>query len=81
MEKISHNLANKKIVLISDAGSPLISDPGYKLIRFCISNNINVTSIPGPSSIIPALQLSGIPINSFSFYGFVPKTKNKCAIL
>ena len=77
VEKISHNLANKKIALISDAGSPLISDPGYKLIRFCISNNINVTSIPGPSSIIPALQLSGIPINSFSFYGFVPKTKKQ----
>ena len=77
INKISKELSNKKIVLISDAGSPLISDPGFKLVRYCIDNNIYITSIPGSCSIIPALQLSGIPINEFSYLGFFPKSKNK----
>ena len=75
INKIADNLINKKCVLISDAGSPLISDPGFKLIQYCIKNNVNLTSIPGPSAIIPALQLSGIPLNNFSFLGFFPKDK------
>ncbi len=54
----------------------MISDPGYKLINFCIKNDIRVVSVPGPSSIIPALQVSGIPINEFYFAGFMPKNKN-----
>ncbi len=76
INKISNDLTNKEIALISDSGSPLISDPGYKLIKHCIENNIRVTSIPGPTSIIPALQLSGHSINEFCFLGFFPKTKN-----
>ncbi len=75
IEKIKENLKNKKLSLISDAGSPLISDPGYKLVRFCAQNNIYVTVIPGPSSITSALQISSIPINKYTFHGFVPKTK------
>ena len=74
IEKIKESLKNKKLSLISDAGSPLISDPGYKLVRFCHLNNIYVTIIPGPSSIISALQVSSIPINNYTFLGFVPKT-------
>ena len=70
-------LKNKNCVLISDAGSPLISDPGYNLIQYCISNNIKVTTVPGPSSIISSLQLSGLPISEFAFFGFVPKSKKK----
>lgn len=66
-----------KIVLISDSGSPLISDPGYKLVKFFIDNGHYVTTIPGSSSIISALQLSGLPMNNFAFYGFVPKQKSK----
>ena len=76
IRKISEKLKKKTFVLISDAGSPLISDPGYKLVNYCANNNINVTSIPGPSSLIPALQLSGLPINEFFFAGFLPKNKN-----
>ena len=75
IEKIKENLRNKKLSLISDAGSPLISDPGYKLVRFCIENDIYVTCIPGPSSVTTALQISSIPINNYTFHGFVPKTK------
>ncbi len=75
IEKIKENLANKKLSLISDAGSPLMSDPGYKLVKFCVQNQIYVTVVPGASSITSALQVSSIPINKFTFYGFVPKTK------
>jgi len=74
IDKIKEDLKNKKLSLISDAGSPLISDPGYKLVRFCIENNVYITTIPGPSSIISAIQLSSLPINKFSFHGFLPKT-------
>ncbi len=70
-------LKNKNCVLISDAGSPLISDPGYNLVQYCITNNIRVTSVPGPSSIVSGLQLSGLPISEFTFFGFVPKSKKK----
>ena len=77
IEKISAQLKNKAVALISDAGSPLISDPGYKLVQFCIKNKINITSVPGPSSIIPAIQLSGLPAHEFCFYGFVPKKEKQ----
>jgi 16S rRNA (cytidine1402-2'-O)-methyltransferase len=75
IEKIVESLKNKKLSLISDAGSPLISDPGYKLVRFCIENDIYVTTIPGASSVTSALQISSIPINKYTFHGFLPKTK------
>ena len=75
IDRIGNDLKIKKYSLISDAGSPLISDPGYKLVRFCIKNNIYVTTVPGASSIISALQLSSIPINNYTFHGFLPKSK------
>ena len=67
----------KPVALISDAGSPLISDPGYKLVQHCIKENIFITTIPGASSIISAIQLSGLPVNEFTFVGFAPKNKKK----
>ena len=73
IETISHKLSTKNIALISDAGSPMLSDPGYKFIKHCINNNINITSLPGANSLIPALQLSGITMNQFLFLGFFPK--------
>jgi 16S rRNA (cytidine1402-2'-O)-methyltransferase len=62
----------KSIALISDAGSPLISDPGYKIVRKCREKGIYVTSIPGCCAVITALQLSGLPTNRFMFAGFIP---------
>jgi 16S rRNA (cytidine1402-2'-O)-methyltransferase len=73
IEKYQYNSA---IALISDAGSPLISDPGYNLIQDYIKKKLYVTTIPGPSSIISSLQLSGLPINNFEFFGFVSKNKS-----
>lgn len=60
------------VALISDAGSPLISDPGYKLVRLCREQNIYVTAVPGACAVITALQLSGLPTNRFMFAGFIP---------
>lgn len=72
----------KSVALISDAGMPLISDPGYKLVRDCLEHNIYVTSLPGANSPLMALQLSGLPSDNFSFLGFLPsKTKARRDIL
>jgi 16S rRNA (cytidine1402-2'-O)-methyltransferase len=62
----------KTFALISDAGAPLVSDPGYLLIQRMIEENLLFTSIPGPSAVINALLLSGFPASPFSFFGFLP---------
>lgn len=66
----------KSIAIISDAGTPLISDPGYKLVSNAKASNIKVIPIPGPSALIAALSASGLPTDSFNFIGFLP-TKSK----
>ncbi len=73
IEKVKSGLA---VALISDAGMPLISDPGYKLVSHCRDHGLYVTSIPGASSVLMALQLSGLPSDQFTFLGFLP-TKSK----
>ena len=67
------------VALISDAGSPLISDPGYKLVRECRQRQLKVTALPGACAVICALQLSGLPTNRFMFAGFIPN-KDKARI-
>ncbi len=63
------------VAMVSDAGMPLISDPGYKLVRDCIEHNYNITSAPGANAPLMALQLSGLPSDKFSFIGFLPAKK------
>ena len=62
----------KSIALVSDAGTPLVSDPGYKLTRAALARNLTVTALPGANAPLTALQLSGLPSDAFSFAGFLP---------
>ena len=71
--KILEHLQNDEMIaLVSDAGTPLVSDPGYKLVRKCVDNGIYVTSVPGACAFLTALQLSGLPSHRFLFQGFLP---------
>ena len=74
---LKHLQEDMTISIVSDAGTPGISDPGYSLIRTCADKNIKYTLIPGPSSVINGLIMSGLPTDKFSFYGFFPRKKNK----
>lgn len=65
--------SGQNLALVSDAGTPLISDPGYKLVRECLHEGIQVDSLPGPSSVITALTLSGLPPDKFMFLGYLPE--------
>ena len=73
LKKIISYLENNKIIsIISDAGTPCISDPGKILINECVKKNINIFSIPGPSSVVSAISISGFS-DKFIFYGFFPE--------
>ena len=74
---IEQLLAGKKLVMVSDAGTPGISDPGFLLVRACLAAGIEVECLPGPSAIIPALVTSGLPCDKFYFEGFLPHKKGK----
>ena len=65
------------IGVVSDAGSPGISDPGYLIVKNCLESNIEVESLPGPTALIPALVISGIPCERFTFEGFLPIKKGR----
>ena len=74
-ELISRLVSGEDVALVSDAGTPLVSDPGYRLVRAAIDAGIRVTSIPGPSAVTTALPASGLPPHPFRFIGFPPRSK------
>lgn len=78
---ISQMKEGKIVALVSDAGMPLISDPGYKLVQACYQDNVPVTSLPGANAPLTALQLSGLPSDQFSFLGFIPTKQTARKIL
>ncbi len=71
----------KTMALITDAGTPGISDPAFLLVRECIKNNIRVECLPGATAFVPALVNSGLPINRFLFEGFLPQKKGRQTLM
>lgn len=69
--------SGKNIALVSDAGTPGISDPGFLLVRECLMSGIAVETLPGPTAFVPALVNSGLPCDSFVFVGFLPQKKGR----
>lgn len=85
-EKSKSSIIIKKLIegsnvaLVSDAGTPCISDPGYQLVKLARESKIDVIGIPGPSAVITALSISGLDTSNFSFYGFLPTDNKKLEI-
>lgn len=66
-------LAGERVVLATDAGMPSVSDPGYRLVAAAVAEGITVTAVPGPSAVLTALAVSGLPVDRFCFEGFLPR--------
>ena len=78
VEKLTNLLENgNDVALISDAGTPTVSDPGYRLIRECVRKGVDIVPIPGPSAVTTALSVAGLPSDSFTFVGFLPQKKGR----
>ena len=65
--------AGERVLLVTDAGMPSVSDPGYRLVAACVERDIQVTAVPGPSAVLTALAVSGLPVDRFCFEGFLPR--------
>jgi 16S rRNA (cytidine1402-2'-O)-methyltransferase len=78
---VSQLIEGKKIAVVTDAGTPGISDPAFLLVRECIKVGVNVECLPGPTAFVPALIDSGIPSNRFCFEGFLPLKKGRQSLL
>lgn len=76
-EILNKLISGQSLCLVSDAGTPLISDPGYKLVRVCLNSGVEVDSLPGASAVLPALTLSGLPPDKFFFLGYLPEKQGK----
>ncbi len=74
---IGRILEGQNVAVISDAGTPSISDPGFIIVREAVRQGINVVAIPGPAAMIMAVAVSGLPTDAFIFYGFLPQTSGK----
>jgi 16S rRNA (cytidine1402-2'-O)-methyltransferase len=78
---VEQMLAGKKMAVVTDAGTPGISDPAFLLVRACVKNDIIVECLPGATAFVPALVNSGLPINRFVFEGFLPIKKGRQTLL
>jgi 16S rRNA (cytidine1402-2'-O)-methyltransferase len=65
--------SGERVVLVTDAGMPTVSDPGYRLVRAAVDAGVRVTAVPGPSAVLTALAVSGLPVDRFAFEGFLPR--------
>ena len=65
--------AGARVVVVTDAGMPSVSDPGYRLVAAAVEHGIPVTAVPGPSAVLTALAVSGLPVDRFCFEGFLPR--------
>ncbi len=76
-EIVQRLLSGEKLALVSDAGTPLVSDPGFRLVRECVKRDIKVESVPGPSAVLAALTSSGLPADKFFFLGYPPEKQSQ----
>ncbi|MET8893491.1 16S rRNA (cytidine(1402)-2'-O)-methyltransferase [Streptomyces albogriseolus] len=72
-ELVEELAAGARVLLVTDAGMPSVSDPGYRLVAAAVERDIRVTAVPGPSAVLTALALSGLPVDRFCFEGFLPR--------
>ncbi|MGV4984112.1 16S rRNA (cytidine(1402)-2'-O)-methyltransferase [Streptomyces sp. NPDC001709] len=72
-ELVEELLGGARVLLVTDAGMPSVSDPGYRLVAAAVAQDVRVTAVPGPSAVLTALALSGLPVDRFCFEGFLPR--------
>jgi 16S rRNA (cytidine1402-2'-O)-methyltransferase len=72
-ELVQEMLAGQRVLLVTDAGMPSVSDPGYRLVRAAVDAGVRVSAVPGPSAVLTALAVSGLPVDRFCFEGFLPR--------
>ncbi len=72
-ELVAELVAGHRVLLVTDAGMPSVSDPGYRLVRAAVDAGVRVTAVPGPSAVLTALAVSGLPVDRFCFEGFLPR--------
>ena len=72
-ELVERLLAGERVVVVTDAGMPSVSDPGYRLVAAAVAHDVRVTCVPGPSAVLMALAVSGLPVDRFCFEGFLPR--------